>query len=224
MPGGLRFTLLVKFKFPQGQLLATGLLLVFKLSVAAQSNPTPSPSDKPPPNAVVPPRETQPVRPAPAFVAPFNPAPLLPASGPAVPAPFVSARPDLQRIARAIPHLEITRGAANRSQKLAPRAARFDRVLLAGTEPVTLALQFHSLLTGKPATVRSSPEIALQPADGIVGIGPNGKLAFQVQLAGGALKGRIFLYVDGVSMEIPVARVPLSMVVSRETPATQQSQ
>jgi len=93
--------------------------------------------------------------------------------------------------------------------------------LLAGEDPVNLVLQFNPLLTGKAITVNPSPEIKFQPGDGIVAVGASGGLAFRLQMRATAVNGRILFYVDGVPLELRVARVPLSMVIARETSAAE---
>ena len=211
-------------------LLALGLCLLAALASQASpppATPSPSPSVSAAPAVVRPPGglpassqppearlgPTPPVPPAP------NPAPSLPRAVPHPPSLFVSARPDQQRIERAIPQVDVSRLNSPGVQKVARERTRFGRVLLAGNEPVAVTLRFHPLLAGKPITVRPSPEVNLQPAAGILSIAANGTVALQVQMAPTALKGKIFLYADGVPLELPIARVPLSMVVSRETQA-----
>lgn len=197
--------------------LAVSTTILLKSFAAAPAAPT----FGPPVITPAPPRSPESLQPAPAFVALPNPAPSLRRAVPHPITPFVSRRPDQQRIDRAIPQVEVARVNSSGSQKVARQRAHFGRLLLAGNEAVTVILRFHPLLAGKAITVRPSPEVTLQPAEGILPIEANGTVALQVLMAPTALKGKIFLYADGVPIELPVARVPLSMVVSRETSASE---
>jgi hypothetical protein len=170
------------------------------------STPTPAPSISPPVLERTPLFPVPPPQPAPGLVPPPRPPPTL----------FRAGGPDLNRLARAIPLVEVWRAGVVAPQIVGHHGGRYGSVLVAGSEFVTLRLQFHPFLGGKPLVVRRDRGVNIQPPQGIATISPTGECVLQVQLLPDAGRGQITLYTGGVTTALRLLRVSEAVLLRND--------
>lgn len=171
-----------------------------------------APVDVPPSEPELKPRELLPI-PAP------NPLPLIPP--PLVPAAtlFVSGPPYLQRLARAVPRLQVWRPGSDVPQDAVHRRGRFEPLLVTGNEPVTLLLYFHPSLAGQTLEVLADDSFTVQPPNQFLLIGPTGEAVLVLELGAAKSRGEIALRVDYITTALQFLRAPLGALLAKERAA-----
>ncbi len=86
-------------------------------------------------------------------------------------------------------------------------------MFITGSEPTTIALQFHPLLSGGSLLLSPRNGVSIQGDVDVLPIGPTGEAAFLLQLDPAYHSGEIVLQADGVTTVLRVIRVSEAALV-----------
>jgi hypothetical protein len=182
----------VKNLLPPELVLGTSLLLASALASSAQSTN------------------------APPWAMPPNPAPqIAPAATPPPDAPFVSGGPDLARLERTTPRVQIWRSGSDTPQRPDRQARGRHQAFVTGTAPVTIVLRFHPLVAHRRVAILPSRGVTTNP-QGFVPVGGSGEIAIAVQLDATESQGHIVFRLDTVNTIVRVTRAPSQAVAAAE--------
>lgn len=156
-------------------------------------------------------------------VPPPNPAPEIAPPPREAPAAFLIGPPDLQRIARAKPRIEVWRSGSIKPQRLAPQEGPKHPAFVLGTEPVTIVLRFPPFLAGKSVTFMPGDGIALHPPHSFARIQSSGELVLTVELDSTQRGGGIVFVVEGVTTGLRLVRASLARVEAEEDASAEES-
>jgi hypothetical protein len=149
-------------------------------------------------------------------VPPPNPAPEIPPpAGPPPDAPFVSGGPDLARLERATPRVQVWRSGSDTPQRPDRQSRGRHQAFVAGTAPVTIVLRFHPLVAHRPVAIFPSRGVTTNP-QGSVPVGGSGEIAIAVQLDATQSHGQIRFRLDTVDTIVRVTRAPSQAVAAAE--------
>lgn len=184
----------------------------------------PAPSVTPVPTPLTPdPTPPEVKRPPLLPVPPPNPAPEIAPPPREAPAAFLIGPPDLQRIARAKPRIEVWRSGSIKPQRLAPHEGPKRPAFVLGTEPVTIVLRFPPFLAGKSVTFMPGDGIALHPPQSFARIQSSGELVLTVELDSTQRGGGIVFVVEGVTTGLRLVRASLARVEAEEDASAEES-
>jgi hypothetical protein len=191
------------------------LFLIFCATALAAQTASP-PTFGPPVSGPAPSRDPDPVRSAPSWVVPPNPAPqIAQPAGPPPDAPFVSGGPDLARLERATPRVQIWRSGSDTPQRPDRQSRGRHQAFVAGTAPVTIVLRFHPLVARRPVAILPSKGVTTNP-QGFVPVGGSGEIAIVVALEQTQSQGQIVFRLDSVNTIVRVTRAPAQAVAAAE--------
>lgn len=161
-------------------------------------------------------RESEDTRTALFNIPPPNPLPSIPPPPVPAAAPFVSGRPYLQRSARALPRVQVSRTESDVPQNVVRRRGRFEPLLVTGNEPVRLHLYFHPSLAGQTLEVLADDSFTGQPPNQFLLIGPTGEAVLVLELGAAKSRGEIALRVDSITTALHFLRAPLRALLAKE--------
>lgn len=199
---------------PLELVLGTGLFFATALSLPAQSA-SPSPSIVPPTfessvSGPAPNGAPEPVRNPPSWVPPPNPAPVIPAVQAPSSVILSSVPPDLNRIARARPQIEVWLQGRDRPQRLRSHRPGRLRAFISGNVPFTVVLQFHPSLAGKVVAVFPGDGITLHLRTEVVQIAANGECLLVMEQQATQVRSQLEFEIDGVSTVLRLVRAPVA--------------
>lgn len=201
----------MKALLPPGLVFGTSLFLAFASALPAQTaSPSLSPTFGPPVSGPAPSRAPELVRNPPIWVPPPKPAPVIPAP----PAPptvvLASVPPDLNRIQRARPRIEVWLQGRDVPQRLRSHGPGRQRAFISGNLPFTVVLQFHPSLAGKAVAIFPGQGITLHPRSDFVSIAANGECLLVVEQEATRVRSQLEFEIDGVSTVLRLVRAPFA--------------
>jgi hypothetical protein len=149
-------------------------------------------------------------------VPPPNPAPrIAPPAAPPPDAPFVFGGPDLPRLERATPRVQIWRSGSDTPQQPDRQSRGRHQAFVAGTAPVTIVLRFHPLVAHRSLAILPSKGVTTNP-QGFVPVGGSGEIAIVVALEQPLSQGHIRFRLDTVDTIVRLTRAPSQAVAAAE--------
>jgi hypothetical protein len=151
----------------------------------------------------------------PPVAAPQTEDPMPPPPPPAL-EPIVPGLPDAEEVELVQPDVEIWRQQSQSPQVPARRLNQLAQAFVAGTDPVTLRVQFNPAAAGKQVYVRPGPGVNIGANNGVLTVSSIGEGLVAAQLEEGVSRSHIIFYCDGVKTVLPVVRASLTTVIEAE--------
>ena len=144
--------------------------------------------------------------------------PEAPMAAPPPPAiePIVPGLPPAAAVELVQPDVEIWRQQSESPQVPTRRSNRLDQAFIAGTDPVTLRVQFNPAAAGKEVHVRPGSGVSIGTT-GVLTVSATGECLVAAQLDEDVSRSHIIFYCEGVKTVLPVVRASLTTVIQAET-------